>query len=287
MQENLYRKEALKHLETPGQLDTLMAVTSPRGWLALAAAGFLLAAAIVWGTLGSLSISTAGQGIILRPGGIIQAAAMTGGLAGKVLAAPGDLVQPGEVLFSVSRPEQAEEGRPGGETVQVTRLAASQPCRVLDVLVKEGDLLKAGDPVMILEPDSGGESLEAVIYVPAEEGKKIRPGMDALISPASVKKEEHGYLRGQVKSVSGYPSTFEGIVREVGSKELAQRLMGAGAPIAVRVSLTRNPGAPSGYSWTNGKGPDLPVNSGVLCQGSIIVRKVRPVSLLFPALTGR
>jgi hypothetical protein len=261
-----------------------MTVTSPRGWLALAATGFLLAVAIIWGILGSLSISTAGQGIILRPGGIVRVAAATGGLVGKVLAAPGDLVLPGDALISVNRPGQAEESRPGGETAQVTRLVTRQPCRVLGVMVKEGDLLQAGDPVMILEPDSGGDNLEAVIYVPAEEAEKIRPGMEVLISPGAVKKEEHGYLRGQVKSVSGYPSTFEGIVREVGSKELAQRLAGGGAPNAVRVSLTRDPGAPSGYSWTNGKGPDMRLSSGVLCQGLIIVSKVRPVSLLFPAL---
>ncbi|TEB13181.1 NHLP bacteriocin system secretion protein [Pelotomaculum propionicicum] len=291
MQMNLYRKKALDHLETPGQLDTLMTVTTPRGWLALAAIGFLLAAAIIWGTLGSLSVHVAGQGIILRPGGIVQVAAMTGGQVSEVRVAPGDLVQPGEALISVDRPEQAEDrpasqGQPG-EEAQGSRVVSPRPGRVLDVLVKKGDLLQAGEPVLILEPDAGGEDLEAVIYVPAEEGEKISQGMDALISLSVAKKEEYGYLRGQVKSVAGYPSTFEGVAREVGSKELARQLMGTGAPIAVRVSLTRDPGAPNGYRWTNGQGPDMRINSGILCQGLITVRKVRPIALLFPALAER
>lgn len=292
MQKNLYRKKALDYLETPGQLDTLMTVTTPRGWLALAAIGFLLAAAITWGALGSLSVRVAGQGIILRPGGIVQVAAMTGGLVSEVRVAPGDLVQPGEALISVERPEQAEDrrtsqGQPKEETAQGSRVVSPQPGRVLDVLVKKGDLLQAGEPVLILEPDAGGESLEAVIYVPAEEGKKIRQGMDALISLSVVKKEEYGYLRGQVKSVAGYPSTFEGVAREVGSKELAQHLMGTGTPIAVRVGLMRDPGTPNGYRWTNDLGPDMQINSGILCQGLITVRKVRPITLLFPALADR
>ncbi|NLI14434.1 MAG: HlyD family efflux transporter periplasmic adaptor subunit, partial [Peptococcaceae bacterium] len=173
------------HLETPGQLDTLMTVTTPRGWLALAAIGFLLAAAIIWGTLGSLSVHVAGQGIILRPGGIVQVAAMTGGQVSEVRVAPDDLVQPGEALISVDRPEQAEDrpasqGQPG-EEAQWSRVVSPRPGRVLDVLVKKGDLLQAGEPVLILEPDAGGEDLEAVIYVPAEEGEKISQGMDALI----------------------------------------------------------------------------------------------------------
>lgn len=91
-------------------------------------------------------------------------------------------------------------------------------------------------------------------------------------------------MRGQVKSVAGYPSTFEGVARDVGSKELAQHLMGAGAPIAVRVSLTPDTATPSGYRWTNGQGPDMQLNSGVLCQCYLTVRKVRPITLLFPAL---
>lgn len=223
MLKDLYRKEALDNLQTPGQLDTLMTVTTPRGWLALAAMGCLLAAAIIWGTLGSLSVRVTGQGIILRPGGIVQVASMTGGLVSEVRVAPGNLVQPGETLIIVDRPEltgQAEDwrrpDRPKGETAATggmrpvagesqrlqeetthgARVVSPQSGRVLDVLVKKGDLLQAGAPVLILEPDGGGESLEAVIYVPVEEGEKIRQGMDAQISPSVVKKEEYGYMRG-------------------------------------------------------------------------------------------
>lgn len=291
MQNRFFRKEALEHLNTPGQLDTLMTVTTPRGWLALAALGCLLAAALGWGTLGSLSVRVAGQGIILKPGGVIQVGSLNGGQVGQIRVAAGDLVKQGDVLLNVSEasltgamPAAAELQNSGEKTGRTAQVVSPESGRVLDVLVRKGDLISSETPVVILEPGSGGDNLEALIFVPDEEGNKIRPGMAARISPGVFKKEEFGYIQGTVKSVAGYPSTFESVARDVGSKELAQKLMGSGASIAVRVSLETDPAAPSGYRWTNGRGPDLRLNSGILCQGFITVRQVRPLSMLFPAL---
>ena len=42
MQNKLFRKVALERLSSPEQLDQMMTVTSLRGWIALAAAIFLI-----------------------------------------------------------------------------------------------------------------------------------------------------------------------------------------------------------------------------------------------------
>ena len=49
------RKQALDRLSTPDRLDHLLTLTSRRSWLALAAAGVVLAAALVWSLAGSES----------------------------------------------------------------------------------------------------------------------------------------------------------------------------------------------------------------------------------------
>ena len=57
----LFRKVALERLSLPEQLDQLMAVTGPRGWIALAGIGLLLLIAILWSVLGRVAtrVSTA------------------------------------------------------------------------------------------------------------------------------------------------------------------------------------------------------------------------------------
>ncbi|MGH3147979.1 MAG: NHLP bacteriocin system secretion protein, partial [Rubrobacter sp.] len=52
---------------SPDELDQLMRVTSPRGWLALIALVALIAAAVVWGVFGTVPVQVSGdRGVLLR-----------------------------------------------------------------------------------------------------------------------------------------------------------------------------------------------------------------------------
>ncbi|MFL6291034.1 MAG: NHLP bacteriocin system secretion protein, partial [Thermoanaerobaculia bacterium] len=59
----IFRKVALERLSSPEQLDQLMQVTSPRGWLALGAFGTLLNTALGWAELGTIPTDATGEGI--------------------------------------------------------------------------------------------------------------------------------------------------------------------------------------------------------------------------------
>ena len=63
---DLFRKKAIDKLSSPEQLDTMMQVTSPGGWIALAGLGVILLFAVVWSVVGSIGIRVEGQGILIR-----------------------------------------------------------------------------------------------------------------------------------------------------------------------------------------------------------------------------
>lgn len=65
MQKQMYRQKALDKAFTPEELDKVMQVTRPTGWLALLVIGVIIVAALVWGILGSLSVKVAAGGVIL------------------------------------------------------------------------------------------------------------------------------------------------------------------------------------------------------------------------------
>ena len=65
MDKSLFRKASLERLSSPEQLDALMHVTQPTGWVALLAAAVILGAAILWGFVGSLPVKVVGRGILI------------------------------------------------------------------------------------------------------------------------------------------------------------------------------------------------------------------------------
>ncbi|MDP7039093.1 MAG: NHLP bacteriocin system secretion protein [Myxococcota bacterium] len=157
--------------------------------------------------------------------------------------------------------------------------------RVLEVRVSRGDLVRPGIPILNLELQTAQESdLEAILYVRAAEGKMIKSEMEVQISPSTVRKEEYGYMLGDVREVSKFSASRQGMLRVLVNEELVSEFLGmtGAGPIAVQVTLRRNSDSISGFQWSSGRGPELEINAGTLCDGLITVRKQRPIALLIP-----
>jgi HlyD family secretion protein len=406
----IFRKVALERLSSPEQLDQLMQVTNPQGWLALTGLSALLAAALLWGFFGSVPTETTGEGILLRQGGVSDLVAAGAGQVEEVQVRVGDVIEKGQVVAKIhqesllrqindsraketdlqaeyqSLQRSAEEQkrlrlrdlaqqrsnlertiatleknvslleqrvaaekkllddglithqtyleteqslntsrdqlassrleRSGLELKDLTaqqqldqqletrqnairdlaiqiredraRLAENVGVvspfsgRVLELLVVRGDVVNPGTPILSVEVLS--EELQAVLFVPAAEGKRIHTKMPARISPTTVKREEYGFLEGEVTWTSAFPSTSRGMIRLLGNEALVAKLMKDGPPIQVTVALHRDPRTPTGYRWSSSRGPNLKISSGTLATGSIIVKEDRPIRLVIPTV---
>jgi predicted RecA/RadA family phage recombinase len=270
----IFRQVALERLSSPEQLDQLIRVTHPTGWAALFALGLLLLAAILWGLFGSIPTRVVGQGILLAPGGVNDVVSLASGQVVDIYFGVGDIIQAGQVVARIAEPDQPVN----------TKIVSPYAGHIVEVKVDDSSLVERGIPILSVE--AGGEgpgSLEAVLYVPTTEGKKIRPGMDVQLSPSTVKREEFGFILGQVVSVGEFPATRQGMFRVLGSEELVQALSVGGALIEVHVDLILDAETPSGYAWSSSAGPPAQVDSGTFCTAWIEVREQRPLSLVLPA----
>lgn len=99
----VFRSVALERLSSPEQLDQLMQVTTPRGWLLLVGVGGLLVTALVWGVLGNVPERIAGQGILIRSGGVLEVEAPGEGRVTDVAVRVGDVVSEGQVVARIAR----------------------------------------------------------------------------------------------------------------------------------------------------------------------------------------
>jgi HlyD family secretion protein len=65
---------------------------------------------------------------------------------------------------------------------------------------------------------------------------------------------------------------------------LVRELTRKGPPLAVAVSLERDPATKSGYKWSSSTGARVELTSGTLATGTFVVESKRPISLLIPLL---
>jgi HlyD family secretion protein len=417
----LFRKVALERLSTPDQLDRAMRVTSPSGWLGLAALLVLVAGGLVWGVVGTAPVKVGGHGILLSPSGVLDIVSESQGRIQRLLVGPRDIIARDQVVALVSQPDlqqkldtvraehaeqvierdrirafhiredvlqhaSIEQRRSNAaqsasfladrlkwlmerETYEVdmvkrglitrqrhldtkieintvhegiaraentvkdialeednlkigkerellavnlkieaaqrdianladqlrrrTELRSPYAGVVAEVKVNEGELVNLGTSVLsLLPPDTGrtgdaaglAGNLVAVLYAAPTEGKKVRAGMPVQIAPATVKRQEYGFMLGTVEEVAEIPSTSAGMLRILKNNRLVESLMGEGAPFQITVRLHRDPVTPSGFRWSSSRGPNTDVDSGTLCEGVITVRDIRLISLAIPAL---
>lgn len=297
MAQRIFRQAALDRLASPERLDELIEVTTPRLWLALLGACTLLAVAAGWGLYGSIPTVVHGQGILIRDGSLQSVAATDAGLVKDLLVRVGDDVARDQIVARLTVPAE-------NRTVYVTSPTAG---RVVEARVTEGSVVAVGTSLLSVEQP--GRSLEAILYLPPTDARKLGPGMPVQLTPASVKWEEYGRLLGKVATVGAYPATPAGMQRVLGSEELAHTLAASGPPIEVRVELDRDPATASGYQWTttlgtmtdaltawlpdgwNGPselaaGPSIALQSGTPCAADVITDQQPPIFLVLARLHG-
>jgi hypothetical protein len=275
MRDGLFRKVALDRQSSPERLDELMQLTGPGGWLALLAACVVVAVAVGWGILGRVPTVVAAEGVLIRDESIRMVESPGTGQVADVLVDVGDPVTRDQV---VARLVQSGTGR----TVDV---ASAHDGRVTEVRAERGNVVQAGTSLLVLEQE--GRPLEAVLYLPPIEAKRVQPGMEVQLAPSSVRQERYGLLRGRVTTVGELPATLLSMRRVLGSDELARALHGGGtgalrgAPIQVEVELLRDERTASGFQWTSPGGPPIAIQNGTPCTAEVVLAEQAPIALVF------
>ena len=165
---------------------------------------------------------------------------------------------------------------------QNTQVISPMDGRVLEVKISPGSVLAVGTPV--IEIESEGAKLEAVVYIPAERGKQVKPGMQVHLEPSTVKREEFGMMLGSVVSISDFPMTPQGMAALLHNDSLVSRFSHDGAPYAATVALDEDASTATGYRWAVGNGPNIHLTSGTLARAEITTRRQRPLDLVIPLL---
>jgi multidrug efflux pump subunit AcrA (membrane-fusion protein) len=268
-QHRLFRKAALEKLASPERLDVLMQVTSPVGWLALLTMAVILGSIVAWSIFGSMSEIIDGQGILVAGDGQQAIKANGEGVLESLTVNLNGSVKEGELVGTLI------EGP--GRSIPILATASG---RVTEVNKKTGDRVKSGETVARIEPP--GSQIEAVVFVDAATGNRIVADQQVRVVPATVKREEYGFMIGTVQSVSDFPVTAERFNSIIVNQSLFQDLIGQGSKLEMRTTLQTDSSTPSGFKWSSSTGPPFKVLSGTRVSVSVVVEQRRPISKVLP-----
>ena len=408
----IFRKVSLERLSSPEQLDLLMRVTSPKGWVALIALCTLVVMAIYWGFFGSIPTKVSGTCILMSTNGASEIVSPGVGRVTDISVDVGDSIHQGQIVARIDRFDaldqiriieaklhelkaqeinlkdissksehqqmayllaseknlnnrvhsqedhlnaletkiqtqaqlleqglitkqtwlgtkleyantQQEIANAHNETLKIgvnrtdmykqieneltsisiqinetSRNLANQlrnynestlvyspyDGRVLEIRLSENALINAGVAMLTIEQTGISNELEARIYISPLDGKKVKINMDVQISPSTVKPEEFGFMLGKVRSVSRFPSSADTTMNELKNEALVKTLFQDSSPITMRADLIPSAATTSGYKWSSPKGPEVKIESGTICSGTITVKKDRPIGLVIPVL---
>ena len=123
---------------------------------------------------------------------------------------------------------------------------------------------------------------QVICYVPISSGKKIVPGMEAVVCPTTVNQQEYGNMMGEVVAVDPYVTSYEDIVAALGSESLAQMFSQNGPVVAVTCKLRTDATTVSGFWWSNDNGATVVLAEGTIMTVDIILEEKSPISMLLP-----
>jgi NHLM bacteriocin system secretion protein len=157
---------------------------------------------------------------------------------------------------------------------------------VVEVLTDAGVVVGPGTPLFKLKNQNGDKlsnKLKGVLYIPSQDGKKIKLGMEAFVVPSTVQPQEFGFIKGKVTYVSDFPITQQGMMTSVKNDQLAKGLLSSGPLFEVHVEFEKDTNSYSGFRWTSAKGPNILIKEGTSCTGKITIKQENPATIVVPA----
>jgi HlyD family secretion protein len=194
-----------------------------------------------------------------------------------------------DALDAVARQKQqdidalhAEAARLRSELASGSEVRSPITGEIDEVRVALGDVVSPGHVIATIGHLSP-ESFEVIAVFGNDMSKRILPGMDVHVRPVTVRKEEHGSMRGHVLSITELGVSKAELNALFRNPQLTASLGGESWPLLARVDVTMDKSTPSGFAWWGGRGPPYPITRGTRVAVDVIIERRSPISLIIPA----
>lgn len=251
-----FRTKALAKRRQGEELDRLPAIAKPRGWLAAVALTVLVVGLLVGLLTGSIPRKVNGDGVLASDGGLAEVQSAISGEVAEVLVSAGEEVTTSTPVATV----RDAEG-------DLQTVVAGQDGVVQVVRTSPGRVLTPGSPVVTVARTPTDPS-RAYLFLDQQQAAGIAPGMSVDVHVAAAPSAAFGSVRGTVAAVGQQPASPEELDLLLANGTLADQFAADGAPVLVTIDLD-GADTPTGLAWSQGDGPDFPLQPGALVDADI------------------
>lgn len=164
-----------------------------------------------------------------------------------------------------------------------TVIRASADGIISNISVMQGSVLVQGSEVAKIQMGDASDRV-VVCYIPVGSGKKIQEGMEVLVYPSTVNKEEYGHMKASVISVDDYVTSTENMLKRLGDNNLVEVFLQNGPVVEVVCELEKSGDTVSGYYWSSRKGASVAIDAGTMVDVSVVTEEKAPITMLIPSL---
>lgn len=109
MARGIFRKAAIERMARPGRADQPLRLVGASGWLVLASVVMLIVSGLIWAAQTMAPMKARAPGILIDEAGLVELVSEQGGALLSLEISPGDLVDEGQVIATLSRSDLRRE----------------------------------------------------------------------------------------------------------------------------------------------------------------------------------
>ena len=242
------------------QLNENIKVKSLSATLVLSTALILVLSLCLWLFTGTVTEKSYVKGVVFPVGGTTDATLPQGGVVRSMFVQKGQAVRKGQQIALVSVDDA------------YSVISAATDGIIFSTKL-DNDPFEAFEPIVsIVDPSSDREfGLMLLAYSDLKNLKDLSAGQEVQIWPSNQKKDEIGYVRGNVSRVSYFPVARSEVASKVRISEYMNELIPENMSYyELEVVFRMSPDNPSKLDWTydNMQHPDM--NMGTLCDAIVI-----------------
>ncbi len=266
---DLYRKSSLDKLSNPEQLDRMIKISSPMGWLALIAVLLIIAATVVWSIFGTLPTTETVNGMIVDSYSVNSIYSDSAGTLEKYCKEVGKEVKSGDKIAEIKLADGTLKG-----------INADRDGVLSTLSLEVGTPVLAGTEVARITPENLGSQV-IVCYVPLAYAQKFEKGMEVLVYPTSIDSQKYGHMEAEIVSVDEYATNTNSLAYVLGSGNMVAEQFASNGPIvSIVCKLKTDNDTKSGFYWSSDSAKNLTISNGTIISAKIVVDECAPITKL-------
>ncbi|MGN1319313.1 MAG: hypothetical protein ACI4VF_09895 [Lachnospirales bacterium] len=288
--DKLFRKEAVDSYKEQFSVDRQITKTSISTFLCIFLCVLGLLFAIVWFVFGKVLNTVNVDGVIYPPYGIENITSSKAGMISDITVETGEDIKVGDVVAIVPDEEILEKinnavnSNADKNTIEKLKedyyfssVIVSKTNGTVLTVSKEGDYVEKGSVIItVAGRQSVDNERQIMAFLPTSQKNNISKGCAVQISPNYAPREKFGYINGYVADIGNLIITKSNAKKYLDVYNIPNLIDENETYIVVYINLLSDEKTSSGLSWSQKSSGNINVETGTLCNSSIVVSETSP-----------